>query len=79
MTLAIKYFPEGQNFYHQRGSCLLNNKEYEKAAEDFTEAIKREPTNGTHYLHRGHCLQAIGKNDEAAADFEKAKSLGNSP
>lgn len=73
MTLAIKLFPQGPFFFHQRGSCYFNSKEYEKAAADFTEAIKREPTNGTHYLHRGYCLQAMGKNEEAAADFEKAK------
>ena len=76
MTQAIKLFPQGQFFFHQRGSCYFNNKEYEKAAADFTEAIKQEPTKGAHYLHRGYCLQAMGKNEEAAADFEKSKEFG---
>jgi len=79
MTLAIKLYPEGQNFYHQRGSCYFNKKEYQNAAFDFTEAIKREPTKGAHYLNRGYCLQALGKIAEAATDFEKAKELGGNP
>jgi len=56
MTLAIKLYPKGQNFHHQRGSCYFNMKEYEKAATDFTEAIKQEPTKDAHYLNRGYCL-----------------------
>jgi serine/threonine-protein kinase len=75
VTQAIKYDPQAV-YYHERGSCFFNMKEYEKAAADFTEAIRREPTKGAHYLHRGRCFQALGREEEAAADFEKAKSLG---
>jgi tetratricopeptide (TPR) repeat protein/tRNA A-37 threonylcarbamoyl transferase component Bud32 len=75
VTEAMKHDPKAAVFYHQRGSCYFNLKEYEKAAADFTEAIKREPTTASHYRNRGHCLQALGREDEARADFEKAKSL----
>jgi serine/threonine protein kinase len=76
VSQAIKHFPQGNVFYHQRGSCYFNMKEYEKALADFTEAIKREPNKGAHYLHRGYCLQNLGREQEAAADFDKAKNLG---
>ena len=73
---AIKHFPQGNVFYHQRGSCYFNLKQYEKAAVDFTEAIRREPMKGENYLHRGYCRKALGQDEDAAADFEKAESLG---
>jgi tetratricopeptide (TPR) repeat protein/tRNA A-37 threonylcarbamoyl transferase component Bud32 len=75
VTEAMRHDPKAAIFYHQRGSCYFNLKEYEKAAADFTEAIKREPTKASHYRNRGHCLQALGREAEARADFEKAKSL----
>ncbi len=77
VTQALKHDPKAAIFYHQRGSCYFNLKEYEKAAADFTGAIEREPTKASHYTNRGWCLQALGKEDEARADFEKAKSLEN--
>jgi tetratricopeptide (TPR) repeat protein len=77
VTEAMKHDPKAAIFYHQRGSCYFNLKEYEKAAADFTEAIRREPAQASHYRNRGHCLQALGREEDARADFQKAKSLEN--
>lgn len=75
MDRAITLFPDGENYYHQRGSCLFNAGRFERAAADFAEAIRREPSKPDHYRHRGLCWQALGDDQKAAADFEKAKSL----
>jgi serine/threonine-protein kinase len=79
VTAAIKHDPDAAVFYHQRGSCYFNLKDYEKAATDFGEAIRREPNNGTHYLHRGYALKASGRDGEAAKNFARAKELGANP
>lgn len=79
VTQAIKHDPDAAVFYHQRGSCYFNLKEFEKAAIDFEEAIRREPNKGTHYLHRGYSLKALGRDGEAAKDFARARELGAKP
>jgi tetratricopeptide (TPR) repeat protein/tRNA A-37 threonylcarbamoyl transferase component Bud32 len=77
VTQAMKHDAKAAIFFHQRGSCYFNMKEYAKAEADWTVAIEREPTKAAHYLNRGHSRQAQGKDADARADFEKAKRLGS--
>jgi serine/threonine protein kinase/tetratricopeptide (TPR) repeat protein len=50
-------------------------KEYEAAAEDFSEVIRLEPRDPRGYTWRAQAYAARGLNDEARADREMARKL----
>jgi tetratricopeptide (TPR) repeat protein len=60
----------------RRGIGFFNNKDYEKAIREFSEAITRNPGDAKIYNFRGMAYFYDGQYREAIADHEKALELG---
>ena len=58
-----------------RGSAYLEQKQSERATDDFSRALELDPRNFRAHLHRARSYLALGKNEEAHADVEKTSSL----
>lgn len=58
-----------------RGNAWCEEKEYDKAIEDFTEAIRLRPRFALAYFNRGKCWYAKQEYNPAIADFTEAIRL----
>lgn len=56
--------------YTMKGECLLKNKQYEQALEQFQVALEKNPTYLPACLQRAETLAALNMNDEAKAAFQ---------
>ena len=65
----------GAHYY--RGLSRLAMNDYEKAAEDFTEALQWEDNMYECLFNRGVCYYALGENEKALVDFQNV--MDNSP
>jgi serine/threonine protein kinase/regulator of sirC expression with transglutaminase-like and TPR domain len=59
----------------ERGNAYYSNKDYAKAAFEYTEAINRDQKCSLAYAHRAHAYQAEGRDDQAIADGSTAIDL----
>lgn len=59
-------------FYVSRARAYSQQKMYDKAAADYTEAIKIEPENTVLLMNRGDVYFAAQKYSEAISDYEQA-------
>lgn len=75
MSRAIEYVPTA-DYFHRRASMYFNDKQYEPAIADWTEAIRLKPSVATYYENRSYALKATGRDEDAARDIEKAGELG---
>ena len=62
--------------YMQKGGSLLNNKEFEGAAEAYAKVLELDAANGVAALRYGMCLEGAGKADEAEAAYKLASENG---
>jgi tetratricopeptide (TPR) repeat protein len=64
----------GDVFYN-RGSAYLNNKQYDRAVQDFDVAIKRKPDFAVAFINRGFAHEKTQQYDEALKDYDQALKL----
>lgn len=62
--------------YGARGIVWYNQKEYDVAVSDFSEAIRLNPSEAAYYNGRGLCWNHKREWDRAIADFNAAIRLG---
>ncbi|MBK7710754.1 MAG: hypothetical protein IPJ37_07295 [Bacteroidales bacterium] len=64
----------GQNArkFYKAGTELVENKKYDDAVIQFTNAIGMEPSNPDYYIARARVYVLIMKYNEAKSDYEKA-------
>src|SRR3982074_2042224 len=55
-----------------KGAELAQQKQYDAAVAEFTQAIEADPKDPRTYTNRGTAYRASGKFAEAMADFSKA-------
>ena len=68
--LAPKAGAQGDSAEHtKRGIELAKQKQYDKAAEEFSAALRADPKDPKHYLNRGRAYRMAGKYAEAEKDF----------
>jgi len=60
--------------YYNRGLAYLDEKDYDKAISDFTEAIRLDPKFDA-YFHRGVAYAEKGDHDKAISDYTEAIRL----
>ena len=62
--------------YNQKAGSLLNNKEFEGAAEAYAKVLELDPANGVAALRYGMSLENLGKAAEAEAAYKRAAENG---
>ena len=65
--------------YVHRGIAYVQEREYDKAIEDYTKAIRLKPDYAGAYANRGYAYSRKGDRRRAKADRDKARSLGWNP
>ena len=81
---AIDLWPESwplnysTHIYFDRGLMFMNQKEYEKAEDDFNTAIELDTNNNDGYFYRSKYHIRINNLDKAMLDCEKAIEINNS-
>ena len=63
------------SIYVEKGEIYLDQRNPEKAIENFNKAIELQPNNYSAYFHRGRAYQFIGKFDEAINNYMKAAEI----
>ena len=78
LTEIIKLDPKDWMGYANRGFVYLQNKNYEKAVADYTEALKLGALlNASMHEYRARAYCALGKRALAMADEKKAREAGS--
>ncbi|MGA2254920.1 MAG: tetratricopeptide repeat protein, partial [Thermoguttaceae bacterium] len=75
LTKAIQSEPQNAEHRRDRAALYLSNRDFEKAAEDYTELIRLEPNDAEAYCSRGMAYAERGKYEKAVADYTKAIDL----
>jgi tetratricopeptide (TPR) repeat protein len=76
--MAIQLSPEFPKAYFNRGGLFLNQKNYEKAIEDYSTALSIDPTYAKAYFNRGLCYYNMNLKEKACANFSLATQYGYS-
>ena len=77
-SVAFGQTPRTALEFNKRGTAYLNDGEYAKAVEDYTQALKLEPTGknaGVYYFNRGTAYTSLKDYNKAIADFNQAEKL----
>ena len=61
---------------YDKGVGFYNNKNYDSAITEFTEAIRLAPNNANYYAWRGAAYYEKGDNDRTISDYNEAIRLG---
>ena len=61
--------------FNARGNARLDNRDFDRAIDDYSEAIRLNPKDPSYYNNRGNAWHARGDNDRAIADFNEAIRL----
>jgi tetratricopeptide (TPR) repeat protein len=61
--------------YHNRGFSFYNQRQYQKAIDDYDMSISIDGRNADSYINRANAYVALEMNSEALADFTKAIEL----
>lgn len=80
ITLIDEYLKENINdfeAYAYKGSCLMKNKLYAEAIENFTTSISIDGTKWYVWTFRGDCYFDIGDYENALIDFKIASNLNH--
>jgi len=72
---AILLNPTDYNTYLQRGGIYYQNKQYEKAIEDFQKVTELEPKLANGFFNLGVTYKKVGAKDSARKALEKALEL----
>ncbi len=75
MTPGFVDAPWGENIYFLKGECLLGQKDYKGAIEQFDNYINSETDESWvdvyTFLYKGICLLKLGRSSKAEEQFEK--------
>jgi WD40 repeat protein/tetratricopeptide (TPR) repeat protein len=82
-TQAISHDPEDFDLYYERAGAYVNTSQFEKSADDYTEALKRLPLQAPNYrdiaadlyLKRCYCHEHLLEYEKAVADCQQALNL----
>jgi tetratricopeptide (TPR) repeat protein len=78
-THVLNHYPNAVTGYKNRAQWMRDEeKNYEQALKDYSQAIRFNPEDGTAYNGRGKLYFDQGKNDLAMKDFNRALELDNS-
>ena len=61
--------------YLDRGECWLHLGEYQKAADDYTQALRRNPNHSPTLVNRAVSWGLLGNADKAIADYTELNRL----
>ena len=75
-TEALRYAPQNQYLYYDRGTLYALHKEYASAIDDYTIAIKYDPNLAEAYYNRGLARIYAGQKAAGISDLSKAGELG---
>jgi len=64
-----------QSYYNSGYAALYNNKDYDKAIADFTEAVRLDPNDYTNFYFRAIAYIDKGDYDKAIADYNEVERL----
>ncbi len=70
----IKVFPYDASLWHKKSLCMLEIKDYERAARSLRKAVSLDPVNIDYQLSLASLFLATGKKARAAEIFEKIQS-----
>jgi tetratricopeptide (TPR) repeat protein len=79
MTLwndVISQYQTVEKVYNNRGNLFSDEKRYEEAISNYTEAIALKPDHASAYYNRGLAEFYLGKKKSACMDLKQAASLG---
>lgn len=62
--------------YNQKGSALLNAKDFAGASEAFSKVLELDPSNGIAAFKKGEALRSAGSVDEAVEAYKLAAANG---
>jgi tetratricopeptide (TPR) repeat protein len=66
-------------YYLNRGNIYLQNKQYDKALNDYSYLLSIDSLSTAGLVNRGITYYQLGNKDNACLDWLKAKNLGASP
>ncbi len=69
---ALRFYPNFDMAYANRGSLRTDRPDWKKAIEDFDRGIQANPSNAALYYLRGRTYQEHNELDKALADFNQA-------
>lgn len=76
LNLAIQNDPHTADAYFARGFAHKNNKQYENAIKDFTDALRKKTDyEANSYYERAYCYGKVEQYQEAIKDFSAALKL----
>ncbi len=61
--------------HYVQGINLFNQKQFQQAAEEFSQAITANPQNSRAFYGRGNAYGMLGQADKAIADFKQAVTI----
>ncbi len=67
--------PNRASTHNTLGDIYLDNKEYEKAASEFSTSIKLNPSDYIPYNNMAYVMKMLGKNNEADSWLKKAQAI----
>jgi len=74
-TKVIKSNPNDPEHYRLRGEVYRDQRQYDQAIRDFSDAIRLEPENLEHYRLRGEVYRDQGQYDQVIRDLSNAIRL----
>jgi tetratricopeptide (TPR) repeat protein len=81
MMCSNGLFAQTADIYQKAGDGHLNDKDYQAAFDNYTQAIKKSGHDNIHlselYYKRGIALGGLRRGDEAISDFNKAIALNS--
>lgn len=73
---ALRLSPRMAPAWFNRGTILLQMKDYDGAIRAFSNAIEIQPSMAAAWFNRGYARYCLGDRDEATADISRAGQLG---
>ncbi|MFN8659995.1 MAG: tetratricopeptide repeat protein [Candidatus Obscuribacterales bacterium] len=79
LSKLIETDPSYAAAYTERGICYMDQKNFEKARQDFDRAIQLNPLSGDAHLARGKLLLEMDRPTSALSDLASCKQLAFAP
>ncbi len=76
LSAALKYSPQSEYLYYNRGNVHASRKDYDHAIKDYTAAIEFDNAFAAAYYNRGVVKILMNDIESGVADLSKAGELG---
>ena len=70
--MSIGFDPDFAETYRLRAVAYLNQKRYDEAIKDLSEALKRDPDEAQSWFERGYNYSMLGEHQKAVQDYSEA-------